>query len=92
MKIKRIVGNQEMEFELTHEEIAQANAEFITDWMISVLLDNNSEMSEEEAQEYGQAAYELYCEGTGYTEYECVEKMAEQYKQDHKTAEDDTEE
>lgn len=61
------------EYELTSEELAAVNAEFVTSFMESELM-NRCEISDENlAKELAEQAYNRYCEGNGETEGECVD-------------------
>lgn len=70
-------------YELTAKELSDANTEFVTNWMRKTLEDD-FDVSEEFSQSYAEWAYDLYCEGNGDTEYECVEKAYTEYEKDKK--------
>ena len=58
------------------------NGEFLFDENGSFYLDEQKVkeyVPENEARQYAEAAYELYSEGRGLTEYEAVEKIVDQY-------------
>ena len=57
---------------------------FVTDWMQSVLMDedNDFELNEETAQDIAEQAFEIYCRGDGYTEYEAVIEAYNQYMEE----------
>ena len=82
MKIKRTIKtndtNMEIEIILTPDEISQANVEFVTDWMESVLI-NDFNLPEPLSRELANEAYEIYSQGDGFTEYESVEKAYEKH-------------
>lgn len=55
---------------------------FVTDWMKSVLMDEDNDFEiedEETAQDIAKRAFEIYCCGDGYTEYEAVEEAYDEY-------------
>lgn len=79
MIIKRNVNGTEMEFELTDKELGKAHDEFVTNWMASELF-NAFGLTVTEAEECAELAYDLYCEGNGKTEYECIEDAFEEYE------------
>lgn len=68
-------------YELTAEELAEANSEFVTSWMRKI-LEEDFDVPEEFSQGYAEWAYERYCEGNGETEYQCVEKAYAEYQKD----------
>ena len=55
------------EYELTSEELAAANAEFVTNFMKSELMGRCEISDEELAEELAEQAYDRYCEGNGET-------------------------
>ena len=61
------------EYELTYEELAEANAEFVTMFMKSELMERCGIENEETAAEVAEDAYDRYCEGNGETEGECID-------------------
>lgn len=79
MKIKRIIDSQmhEAEFELTYEELAEANAEFIKAFMYNEIITNTYKdiVSDERAKDLAEDAYSRYCDGDGLTEYECITEI-----------------
>ena len=66
-------------YELTAEELLEANAEFVTNWMKATLEENFS-IPENISQKYAEWAYNRYSEGNGETEYECIELAAKEYE------------
>lgn len=62
------------EIELTAEELEDAHAEFVTDFM-RMTLETDFGVSLEDSQELAEQAYDRYCEGNGETEYECIEAV-----------------
>lgn len=79
MKIER----DGKEYELTSRELAMAAEEFVKNWMKDTLV-VDFELSEEDAEELAEVAYDYYCEGDNGTEYECVEKAYDNYKEEGK--------
>lgn len=77
-------------YTLTEEEVAMAHAEFVTAFMEKELI-NSYDMDEQEAKEAAKSAYDLYCEGDGKTEYECIEQAYNEYTNTNTENEDDTE-
>ncbi len=77
-------------YTLTEEEVAMAHAEFVTAFMEKELI-NSYDMDEQEAKEAAKSAYDLYCEGDGKTEYECIEQACNEYTNTNTENEDDTE-
>ena len=61
------------EYELTSEELAAANAEFVTNFMKSEMMGRCEISDEELAEELAEQAYDRYCEGNGETEGECID-------------------
>lgn len=59
-------------YQLTAEELLEANAEFVTNWMKATLEENFS-IPENISQKYAEWAYNRYSEGNGETEYECID-------------------
>lgn len=80
MIIKRNINGKEIDIELTSEELAEANAEFVTAFMKDTLI-NDFNLDDETADQLADEAYQLYCEGDGKTEYECIETVYENYKE-----------
>lgn len=78
MEIKRVINGEEIAIKLTSEELAQANAEFVTEFMRNKLIEDFG-VSEEKADELSNAAYDKYCKGDGLTEYECIEAVVEEW-------------
>lgn len=78
MIIKRTIEGKEYEIELTPDEISKVNAEHVTNWMESVLI-NDFGVNNTDARDVAESAYDIYCEGNGETEYECVEIAYNRY-------------
>ena len=68
-----------VKIKLTKEEIYKAHIEFITGWMRSEIESMN--FPEPVANKLAITAYELYSEGNGETEYECIEKAVDDFRQ-----------
>lgn len=58
---------------LIQEKNKKIHDQFVTDFMKGELI-NQFDLSEEDAEDVAENAYELYCEGNGETEYECIEE------------------
>lgn len=82
MKITRIINNKTVEIELTADEISLAHTEHIKNFMQSE-LENSFGYDTQTAEELAELAYDEYAEGNGLTEYECIEKIAEEYENEH---------
>lgn len=63
----------DLEFELTPEEIAKAHGEFVMSFMKKQLIENYGIKDEGLAEELARNAYDRYCEGRDETEGECVD-------------------
>lgn len=74
MKIKR----DGKEYELTHDELYEAHAEFVTMFMKSELIERCG-LDEETASDVAVNAYDRYCEGNGETEGECIDWAYDQW-------------
>ena len=67
------------------EEIREAMSDkaahdrFVTAFMKYELIDNY-DVPEEDAQDVAEDAYEIYCQGDGQTQYECIEEAYAEYK------------
>lgn len=75
MKIRR--GNRE--YVLTEDELYRAHKEFVASFMID-RLEVDFRVPKAYAIEYGEKAYNRYCDGDGETEYECIEWTAKEYE------------
>ncbi len=78
MTITRTYADTTVHIVLTQKELAQANAEFVRNFMQNV-AEQDFGYEPQIAKEIAIYAYDLYCEGNGETEYECVEKAVENY-------------
>lgn len=67
-----------IKIKLTEEEIYKTHIEFVTGWMKSEIESMN--FPEPVANELAITAYELYSEGNGETEYECIEKTVDDFR------------
>lgn len=56
------------------------------DWACDVLRNDFDEydFSEEMIGDLAEAAWDINCEGKGYTEYECIQEAVEEYKRTHR--------
>ena len=61
------------EYELTDDELAEANTEFVKAFMKREMMGRCGISSEELAGELAENAYNRYCEGNGETEGECID-------------------
>ena len=77
MKITREINGQIVNISLTGEEIAEAHAEFVKNWMAGTAQEIDENLTDRQAAKIGEAAYDIYCSGNGETEYESVEKAVE---------------
>ena len=76
-----IIKRDGKEYELTYEELSDANTEFVTNWMEEKLIED-FDVPEDIAADYATLAYEYYCRGKG-TEYECVELAYDDYVEEN---------
>ena len=72
-----IIERDGKQYELTYEELSEANTEFVTNWMKKKLIED-FDVPEDIADYYAAVAYEYYCREKG-TEYECVELAYDDY-------------
>lgn len=68
------------EYELTFEELTQANQEFVTSFMQKT-LESDFGILAEHSEEVAKKAFQHYEMGNGKTEYECIEWAAEQFSE-----------
>ena len=83
MKIKRMINGEEVEIELTSDEIGEAHKVFITSWMREEILnsaDTKKVLTEKEAEIVAEMAYDKYNKCEGLTEYEALEQALEEYE------------
>lgn len=80
MKLKMNIIRDGKEIELTHQEMEEAHDLIVTEFMINTLI-NDFGLDIEKAKDFGELAYDRYCEGEGETEYECIEWAYNQYVQ-----------
>lgn len=73
--------------ELTPDEIYAAHKEFVSAWMIdtarNILNEEDIYLSAEDYTNIGEAAYDIYSEGDGLTEYEAVQEAVNEFKQNY---------
>lgn len=62
----------------------KAHAEFVTDFMYNELKSSFGmyDASDEEIRNVAEDAYNLYCEGNGQTEYECIEEAYDKWAEE----------
>lgn len=68
-----------VDIKLTAEELSAAHEEYVTNFMKSE-FENTFGYSDEISEELAKSAYEEYAKGEGLTEYECIEKIADEYE------------
>ncbi len=61
------------------ESDAAAHARFVTAFMKNTLMED-FDVPEEDAQDVAENAYDIYCDGNGQTEYECIEEAFDEYQ------------
>lgn len=81
MKITRMVNNEQCIFELTKQELFEANKEFIINYMKDT-LEYDFRVNKNVSLELAEQAYEIYSDGNGYTEYESIEQAYEEYQKE----------
>lgn len=81
MKITRIVNNEQCIFELTKQELFEANKEFIINYMKDT-LEYDFRVNKDVSLELAEQAYEIYSDGNGYTAYESIEQAYEEYQKE----------
>lgn len=68
-------------YELTFQELIEAHEEVSVGFMATELHDSFG-LDKDTAKKVARKAFEKYAEGTGETEYECIEWAYKQYVQD----------
>ena len=81
MKIKRVIEGKPFEFSLTNEELTEAHKEYVIAFMSNV-LQNDFGVSSEDATLVAEKAFDMYSEGNGYTEYECVQLAYKEWNEE----------
>lgn len=71
MRLTRKIDGKTVNITLTQEELSQAHAEYVKNFIKSELI-SQYHLSQVAAEEVAQSAYEAYCRGDGYTEYDCL--------------------
>lgn len=61
------------------DERYHRHVEFVTEWMKNVLMDGFLLKDETAVNDIAQNAFEIYCTGDGYTEYEALEEAYRDY-------------
>ncbi len=69
----KVVTEEELEKIKENESDSAAHARFVTKFMEDELL-NSFDVPKEDAHDVAVDAYDIYCEGNGQTEYECIEE------------------
>lgn len=87
MKIERTVNGNKYEFILTDDEVWKAHREFVCAWMSETAetewdTSGRPLLTSEQYKEIGAIAYDIYCDGDGYTEYESVIEAIERYEKE----------
>lgn len=75
----QVVTKEELEEIREEMSDSAAHARFVTAFMRDELIDQ-FDVPEEDAQDVAEEAYDIYCEGNGQTEYECIEEAFAEYK------------
>ena len=76
-----IIKRDGKEYELTYEELSEANTEFVTNWMKKKLIEDFN-VPEDIAADCAAMAYDHYCDEEG-SEYECVELAYDDYCEEY---------
>ena len=84
----KAVTKEELE-EIHYNEDAEAHERFVTAFMKNTFMEDFGITDEEDAQGLAELAYDLYCEGDGKTEYECIEEIFNRRNDDEGNDEDD---
>lgn len=79
MVITRKINGQKVQIKLTQKELFKANSEFVKNWMKDVLM-NDYVYTRKLAENLAVSAYDEYCKGNGLTQYECIEKIVDEYE------------
>lgn len=75
----QVVTKEELEEIREEMSDSAAHARFVTAFMRDELI-GQFDVPEEDAQNVAEEAYDIYCEGNGQTEYECIEEAFAEYK------------
>lgn len=71
-------------YELTQKELFEAYTVFRKSWMRST-LEEDFDIPENISQKYADWAFDLYSEGNGKTEYECLELAVKEFGNAHES-------
>ena len=66
-------------YEWKKDKDYKAHMRFVTAFMKDELTESFG-LNEKDAEEVAIAAYNMYCEGNGETEYECIQKAYDEFK------------
>lgn len=80
MKIKRNIKGEEVEFELTQDELYEASREVKINFYLGELQASFPQIKEKDRMGVAEDAYWKYCKIEGLTEYEALELAVEEYK------------
>lgn len=75
MKIQR----DGKEYTLTAEEVMEAHEEFVTSFMAAE-LENSYDIPHKYSKDLAKEAYDMYADSGNYSEYDCIERVAEDYQ------------
>lgn len=79
MKIQR----DGKEYTLTAEEVMEAHEEFVTSFMAAE-LENSYDIPHKYSKDLAKEAYDMYADSGNYSEYDCIERVAEDYQDRYK--------
>ncbi len=71
MELTRKLDGKTVKITLTEEELSQAHSEFVKNFMQNE-LESQFRLNKRDAIAVAESAYELYCQGDGHTEYDCI--------------------
>lgn len=74
----KIIRNGQ-EFELTEEELSAAHTEFVVNFFRGE-METSFDIPTSHSLELAQKAYDMYAEGDGKTEYECIECIVDEFR------------
>lgn len=82
---KAILKRGKKEVVLTDNEISAVHKLFVMQWM-QLTAETDFNIPEEDSWEVAEKGYDLYSDGDGLSEYEAIQKVAENYNKRWKTA------
>jgi hypothetical protein len=85
----RAVTEEELKEIREEESDSAAHDRFVTTLMKNTFMEDFGITDEKDAQGMAELAYDLYCEGDGETEYECIEEIFNRCNDDEDDDEDD---